>query len=329
MNLLAVLFGIGVAVFLLVVLEIGARVIPTKGETEDHYANDYYKTDKNGIPWASPGTYRCWQKDKATGRMVYDVEFTHDEYGRRVTPVKNPDGRDTFFALIGCSFGYGAGVKQDQTLTAAIGELTEKTMPYNYSFLGWGPYDFLAVLEHLSASQIKEKNGIMIYLYIDGHIERMLGSMSALRWKKGGVYYERTPDGKFVRNGTFETGRWFITKFYRLLGKSVLLERFDIDFPPPYTPDHFRLFAEVIAAMRDEFLKKYPQGKFYVAIYPQIKTGDKIKPALDKLGVAYLDYTNLLGPSAPKWDLDEDNHHPSALAYHTLAEALVRDLKLK
>ena len=328
-NLLAIVFGVSVALLLLVILELGARLMPKKKETEYSYPRDYWWTDHYGIPSAAAGTYHTSEKDKATGRMIYDVDYTNDEYGRRVTPVENPQQRDKFFALVGCSLGYGEGVNQDQTLAAVIGQLTRQTMPYNYSFLGRGPYDFLAVIESLAPSQMKEKNGTMVYLYVDGHLDRLVGSMSTLRWKKGGVYYRKIPDGRFVRDGTFETGRANMTRLYKLLGKSALLKKLNVDFPPKHTAAHFELAAQVIAAMRDSFLAKYPKGKFYVLIYPQTMKADKIKSALNHVGVAYFDYSELFDLSNPKYHLDEQDPHPSVLAYHILAEEIVKDLRLK
>ena len=45
--------------------------------------------------------------------------------------------------------------------------------------------------------------------------------------------------------------------------------------------------------MKNSFLEKYPDEKFYEVIYPGSKTGDQIELALDNAKIPYLDYKYL------------------------------------
>ncbi|HOE27620.1 MAG: hypothetical protein IT574_11635 [Candidatus Aureabacteria bacterium] len=258
------------------------------------------------------------------------MHYRIDEYGRRVSADTHPPKADKFILFYGCSFTYGFGVQDNETLPAYVGSLTAEYQPYNYGFGGFGPFDVLAKIETADFEhEVKEKNGISVYLFINGHIERLAGSMGTTRWSEGSfTYYEKDVSGVMVRKGTFESGRPWITRAYKILGRSRLLQRLRIDFPPRFTDAHGALLADTIEAMERGFKRHYPQGQFVMVIYPNSSMARLFLSKLAEKNIKVLDYTNLFDPELQEYKI-RGERHPTALAYRTIARKLVEDLNLK
>jgi hypothetical protein len=258
--------------------------------------------------------------------------YSIDEYSRRITPVRYQNGRHKFLLFLGCSFTYGEGVKDDQTLPYYTTEFSTEYFPYNYGFHGNGPFDILAKLETTDfAKEVKEKNGIVIYTFIDAHIRRTVGSTGVASWNSRRVYYQLTKDGKLVRKGSFESARPVLTRFYKILSKSRLLKSLKVEIPPRITDKDVQLTARVIEEMKHQVADKFPKSSFYVVIYPGSKYSSLLIRYLKEKDIRYLDYSKLFAGKKEKgqYVLSQEDKHPNPLAYQTLAKALARDLHLK
>jgi hypothetical protein len=53
---------------------------------------------------------------KVGDRLIYEVDYTTDKFSRRVTPWHGSSQADKFALFFGCSFTFGQGVKDDETL---------------------------------------------------------------------------------------------------------------------------------------------------------------------------------------------------------------------
>ena len=65
---------------------------------------------------------RMASKMKLKGREIYNVTYSTDAYSRRVTPVRAVGQADKFILFFGCSFTFGAGVQNDETLPFFVGQ---------------------------------------------------------------------------------------------------------------------------------------------------------------------------------------------------------------
>ena len=203
-------------------------------------------------------------------------------------------------------------------------------MPYNYGFHGLGPFDALAKLENIDLkNEVREDSGLLIYYFATFHINRVIGSMNAMRWKYDHPFYRKNNRGEFVRAGSFSTGRPLQTFIFRVLLYSKILEAFKINFPLRINDQHIQLTAECFEQIQKEFKRQYPQGRFYVLIYPGYYASLSLMRYFDKKGIRYLDYSKLFSRKDPQYYLAEEDRHPSALANQKLAEAIVGDLRLR
>ena len=330
-NLVALLIGIVICFIVLFTAEMISRFIePNRPSYHFVHPNGYYDEYDFGVKRPRRGMHRLYEKKNDEGRYIYDVTISVDEKGRRITPVKNKDRRHKFALFFGGSFTYGEGVEDDETLPFWVGDMTSTYMPYNYGFHGLGPFDALAKLENIDfKNEVQQGNGILIYTFIEGHIHRTIGSMAVMGWMADGPYYKENKEGSLVRAGTFETGRPFLTRFYKLLRKSKLLDTFNISLPPRFTDNHVKLVAKAFKAMNKKFTEIYPKSSFYVLIYPGKGHEDILMHYLDKYHVQYLDYSDLFNKRESKYYLAEEDRHPTPLAYNIISAQLVKDLNLR
>jgi len=57
------------------------------------------------------------------GEIIYNANYTTDKLSRRLTPVDSPDQRDKFAVFFGCSFTFGDGLNDEETLPISLESL--------------------------------------------------------------------------------------------------------------------------------------------------------------------------------------------------------------
>ena len=329
-NLVAFLFGVVLCFFGLLGAEITTRLfwkeVFLTGIT---YEDNYTLTDAYGITKAQPGRrIRSISKLNKTGTTIYDVVYSIDSYSRRMTPVSKPELRDKYLLFFGCSYTYGEGVQDDQTMPARVAVRATEYRPYNYAFHGHSPAQMLAKMESKTLkNEVKEKEGILIYIFIDDHVRRVIGSMRiATDFGRKHPHYHLDARDQVVRKGNFMTGRPVLRRIYGLLAKSELMKFLKIDVPPVITNRHIHLTARLIEESYRLYKEQFPGGDFYVVIYPGSRNGIQLAKELDGSGIKILDESKIFNPKELPYILSIENTHPSALANNELANYLGRDL---
>ncbi|HEY86043.1 MAG TPA: hypothetical protein G4N96_13125, partial [Chloroflexi bacterium] len=275
--------------------------------------------------------------------LIYDVEYSIDQYSRREVPGfefrvsgsetsnTKPETRNQFILFFGGSFIFGEGLNDDETLPAHVGRLAPRYRPYNYGLSGYGPQQMLAKLQSGQlAQEVTEDNGIAVYGFIDGHVERALGSMYVYNaWGDKMPYYTLDRQNNLLRKRDFRNGRPLLSTLYEALSKSEIATYFHINLPAKLTDRHYAFAVRVIAEARDAFLQQYPAGQFYVLIYPD--EGDyfeDMQPHLDAAGLKILNYDELIKLD-PNIGLSiAGDGHPTGKAHQIVAEHLVSDLDI-
>jgi hypothetical protein len=263
-------------------------------------------------------------------RQVWDARYSTDQFGRRTTvlPVNTqPDKCAVFF---GCSFLFGEGSNDDQTIPSAFAAAAPEYRAYNYGVPGYGTQQMLAILESNRLSQeVSERSGLGIYLYLeDVHEGRVVGDMDIVNgFGAEFPYYGLNADQTVTRHGTFMTGRPVTQWLYSVLGSSQTRAWLGLNFPRR-SEAHYALTAAVVKNARDLFLSQFPNSRFVVAVYPKPGFHRKSLQLMVDAGVEVVDLSKLFDPGAEEMHFAGDGH-PTPLANQTVAEALVRELKLR
>jgi hypothetical protein len=265
------------------------------------------------------------------GKAIYRAVYSIDRYSRRITPGQERGAAKERLLFFGCSFVFGHGVLDDQTLPYYVSRLLPTHRVYNYGSNGYGPQNMLARLRQTPI--VSEAKGpgkaTGVYVFIDSHVHRAVGSLAITgSWGGGLPYYFLGEDGKLVRKGDFKKGRRWLTAFYSLVAASGAARYHGIDLPP-IRDRHLRLTASIIKESSDEFKAKFG-GRFLVVFFPgnSKRYKERLLPLLKGADVEVLDYGDLELRKSVGPDSYLEDGHPGPAAYEALARLLARDVRL-
>lgn len=267
-------------------------------------------------------------RKEVDGAILYDVTYTIDEHSRRLTPGQQEDVT-RFVLFSGCSFAFGEGVNDEETLAYHLAQLAPKTRTYNYGFSGYGAQQTLALLEGRPlAAEIGEERGYFIYVFLVFHLGRTIGSPAVFNsWGAFMPFYTLDSSGKVRRQGNFTSGRPWTALLFWFSSKLGLGHPPAIVHPPESIHDQLELTARIISRAAETFASRFPESRFLVLVYPQALGAYDLRPKLQALGVPFLDYSDLFRPDNRGLRIPEDGH-PTGQAYRMVAGELAVDLGL-
>lgn len=276
---------------------------------------------------ARPGAHVHMRLNGAEG-AVRECDYTIDAAGRRCTPVEHEAGRDKFAFFFGCSFAFGEGVNDDETLEAHFARAAPEYMPYNFAFKAYGPQAmYLQVVEDGFAVDVTQHSGIAVYVFIDHHIDRAIGTVWVSTTWGCDLPYLTLEDGQLVHHGSFETGRPLTQFCYRVFRHLPSVQYLNIDYPPVERVKNYRLVAAMVEQTAAMLGQRFPGLRFYVVVYPKQQMGEKLRGYLNGPNVKVLDYSELLRDAAGSGDAYYGiDGHPTGAAHRVVAEQLAADV---
>jgi hypothetical protein len=254
---------------------------------------------------------------------VYEVTYTTDAHGgRKTTRFEN---RNQHALFVGCSFTFGIGVNDDETMPVNFAQEQETYNAYNYGTICYGPNMVLAQFENGTfPDAISEQTGVVVYTYIDSHVQRALGCKNSCQWDGGiGAPYYAIEDGQPLFMGSFASGRPVTTRRYQWMGKVATLNVLKIDEPYRIGKRHYQFVAALLHEADRLYREQFDGLEFIVLIYPG--QSPEIKPYLEAVGLSVLDYSNMYQRSNKDHFLNIDRH-PSPSGHKTVAQRLAADL---
>ena len=260
-------------------------------------------------------------------KTVWDVHYSNDQLGRRTTIVHDPTQVSDYAVFFGCSFLFGEGSNDDQTIPSCFAAALPNYRAYNYGVPGYGTQQMLAKLQtDTIADEIVEDSGIVIYLYLENvHEPRVVGGMqvtNSFAWNY--PYYDFDDDGRVRRFGNFSSGRPLLSKVYWLLGRSQFVRMLGMNFPRP-SEDHYRLTAAIIEESKKLCEAQLHCEQFLVAAYPRPAAHRRLLGYLDAANIQYLDYSDLFDPDRAEMSYSGDGH-PTPHANQVFARQLASDV---
>jgi hypothetical protein len=262
---------------------------------------------------------------RTDNKIIFDVVYSFDRYGRRSSPVEKAAGRDKFLILMGCSFTYGYGLNDNQTLNYYLGRELPDYAPYNYGIGATGPNTALAITEENQfRDQIPQAKGVMVYVSLgESHMDRATGRLPSLAWALTTPYYEA--DGREVRrNGSFATGRPITNKIYFFIGR--ILQFFGLGhrvFPPLNAADS-EYMCLLVKKLRDTFQNQYPGSRFIYYLHPYLFQPDQLGECLTTHGIEWL--RGRRSPAVLESSIELDDH-PGARANQAIAAEIAEYLR--
>lgn len=338
LSVLLKLFGF-ILLFVLVVLVVLEGFLSLKLKISAHSVEREWYIDQDFFQFSNIFGYyakpnaKKHSYAKVKGEKIFDVVYTTDAFGRRITPENKlcSPGKNKFILCFGPSFTFGDGVNDNETMVYYISDLASSYRAYNYGFFSYGPQHMLAALEQENIHlEIPEKTGIAVYTFIDSSVNIAIGSMNVYNEMGGNMpFYTLDDKGNILKKGTFTSGRPVLSFIYFLLGKSQLIRYLNLDIPR-VKESHIRLTAKIIEEARNRFRVKFGSNDFYVLFYPGSRYSSRIIPYLRDANIKYFDYSNLIDLKKTEYYIKGDLHaHPSPYAYAVIAKQFVQDAGLQ
>ncbi len=258
---------------------------------------------------------------KIGDRTVYDVTYTIDADGLRVSPPE-PAGEDAPCVLFfGCSFMFGEGLEDDETLPYRVGVLSGgRYAVRNFGFSGYGPHHMLGAIEGgFVAEAARCQPRYAIYL---GHYHHNLRAAGRWWWDRYGPRYI-LEDGVAVRYGNFHDPDvdlpWSAAK---------------LEGPEPgagdVTPENIHLLYGIVDRSRALLARSYPGIEFHVLYWdkgewPLFGAGWDATRAPVHFVSDILRRPEDVEEWRHAYKLDGDDH-PNALAGDGMARYVVREI---
>ncbi len=287
------------------------------------YVNRYWKGSVFGSQ-PGPGTFSS-RKLARDGQQIYDVKYSIGEDGFRLTPNAN-SGVDRQINFLGCSFTFGEGLNDDQTLPHYAAQLLTGYRVKNYAMHGWGVHQALAVLE-----SVHEPSRINFLLTVPWHADR---SACIPFYSVGSPRYVLNGSDGLRREGvcrqTLHEMPWpirsMITRpnLYQLINQNLFRSQDrEID-----------LYLAIIKRIRDVSAEQGSQlvvgfMKADQSLFVGRYSNERILSILHEWGIPVIDMTLAEKPERlpRKYFIHEQDRHPSAAANQARATLLAEYLK--
>lgn len=255
--------------------------------------------------------------------IVYDtVHISTDFLGRRTTVKPTSDSTNRYALFFGCSYTYGDGVSDHETLPSFVQSLAPTTQVYNYGYLAYSPLHMLAQLQQMDIrNDISHSKGIAFFTLINDHVDRVIPATRWIELTLGKFPY--LDHSTMTTDGIFHKKRRIYTDFILDFQHRGIKQLLKWGYPKQHTPEHYQLVVDIIAKAKEEFKKQFDNEEFYVIIFPGNPISDEMKKQLEDKGISYKDYSSLIITEDKM--LPFDNAHPSPLVYQTIAEQLHKD----
>jgi hypothetical protein len=276
--------------------------------------------------------------------MIFDVTYSIDAQGRRISPPDRGDRADGCVLFFVDSFVFGDGVSDHQTIPYQLGLKTDGRFHIvNLATSGYGAEHMLAIIERgeLAAGQPCRPTHIL-YVALPHHVHRAAGK----EWSIRGPRYRLRPSGALEYLGTnpkaeaeaqalrYQALSPLQRRLLEQLSKSRIYRAWT-KRPEPTTEPEIELYFAIVRKAYRLFEHRWPQAELHVIgwdIHDFYANGQaRFHSGIKTVGakVHFIDdilpgYTR--NPS--RYGLHEFDLHPNPMAYEMVAAYLVDRLGL-
>lgn len=274
------------------------------------------------------------------GEEIFRAHYEINNKGYRITPVDYPEDREKAALFFGCSFMFGLGVEQEETLPACFGRENEDFLPLNFAVGGYGPQHLWLQMEQDDfLDQMPRDSGVIVYGFFSDHIDRLLGKYMMVEDWGSWLPWLSVEDGEVVNRGFMHHQIVPESKMMKLLQPfhmaQFVLNRLGLKNQEYCSPEEgMDEMVAFLLLVKKRFTEILPGYEFVVLSYPWIFEVEGFAECMKKAGIPFFNYTTIY----PDQDVNQDKYfykdgfrvpwaHPKANVYADVAKWLTADLK--
>lgn len=268
-----------------------------------------------------------------------EVHNSSIQDGLRFTPDNNLKGSQHIL-FFGCSYTFGVGVDDNETMPFYFAQTVENSRVYNFGLPGFGPAETLSLLQrrpfYSNYEETKDLPVIGVFTFISDHINRVALNFShVFHTPLDNLIEYRLEGEKIVGGGYLFDENFPKFLFFSILKRSKLfrilmiherrkweeLNAIGIHEEFEYSPEDILLTLNVLKEMESAFKRLYPKGRFFVyGLAPDIGLIDEY----EKLGGSTFGAQNFF--STQKY-LPDGHYTPDGLK--DLSRFIIKNLQQK
>lgn len=244
--------------------------------------------------------------------MLYEKKEVENAFTTKFRPDENISSKKKPILIMGCSFAYGDGIEENETVSALLAKHTGRPV-YNRAGMGWGLAQLLYQTRRNDFySQIPEPE-YMIYIYIENHKSRLD------KFKIEPTFIDFQPKYKEKNNHLIEEKPHWYDRLYFIstyqYNYNYLKNKVTNDIVSLY-------FQEAEDAIRSN----WKNTKLVILYYPT----DSNCCDLDKniTGFQIIDITKIVNVDLTKNEYKVDGWHPTAEAWQIITPKIIEILNL-
>lgn len=254
-------------------------------------------------------------KEFLDDRLITKVTYRIDASGLREIPSA-VQGRPHKVVFFGCSFMFGHGVENDQTLPFYFVRDSGGTFEgFNFAGEGWGPHQMLREIETGFVRRVAGVPDLAIYEAIPDHLRRVAGRAP---WEDG-PKYELCQSDEACYSGPFHSVLYEVGRYW--LDKSWTVKLFENHFATLSQPSDIPLLLAVLKKTRA--LLKENGTRFVIVLWDQ---NDLARTMMNTLRANQFDVIALssIVPQSElaKYQFTQLDRHPSPTTNQAIATYL-------
>ncbi len=241
----------------------------------------------------------------------------------RLRPFEGVEYNKRPILLLGCSYAYGQGLTDEQTMGHKLSEYTKRPV-YNYSLPGKGLQNTIYILQKDMLDESINNPEYVIYVFMSDQIRRLYSTV-CLHDYTGYPVYKVQRDGTVVlKTNYYPVYRQFYTFYF-------FNNIYQIYFNMKFKKKHSRIINAYFKEIHKQIQRKYPNAKFVILMYEDNGNnfGLNLQPLIDD-GIEII-HTNELTDVRlldDEYHIAPNDFHPNEKAWDILVPALSQRLGL-
>jgi len=328
----AILFNLAVLAVCLAGAELYFSHIEIKPPSYSHG----YRVSDDLLGFSPAKGIQAHSKRMIGNDVLYDVTYTIDHDGLRISPPWKTDGSAGSLLFFGCSFTFGEGLQDNETFPYQVGYQSDgEYRTFNFAFHGYGPNQMLSMIEHGMVQRIVDRTTprYAFYVAIPDHVSRVAGRVS---YDNGTPRYVLDGGGNLQPAGHFTEvnpgAPWRISALTRRLRVSAIYRRFS-NPESAYVDTDLSIFLAVVVRSKELLTDQYPGLQFQIILWPywdeaEIPLYEKVRDGLAKTGIPLHLVEDILPDyktNPKKYWLSPGDRHPNALANRLVADYVLKN----